>query len=127
MMKAGPLGPAFAFGKGRKALDRSYDTLYQRPQIEVTMSVETLLPPASPQRDASRGAGVRSDAGAAAHPVAHPLGPSAGKGEGRRRRAVVIPPSLLRMSLGARLLLAAALLAPLWVAVALVLGFSAGE
>ncbi|WP_234050115.1 MULTISPECIES: hypothetical protein [unclassified Xanthobacter] len=96
------------------------------------MSVETLLPPASPQRDASRGAGVRSDAGAdgvgaAAHPVAHPLGPSAGKGEGRRRRAVVIPPSLLRMSLGARLLLAAALLAPLWVAVALVLGFSAGE
>lgn len=60
-MKAGPLGPAL-LGKGRKALDRSYDTLYQRPQIEVTMSAETLLPPASPQRDASRGAGVRSDA-----------------------------------------------------------------
>lgn len=96
------------------------------------MSVETLLSPASPQRDASRGAGVGSDTGAdgpgrAAHGVAHAHGPSAGPGEGRRGRAVVIRPSLLRMSLGARLILALVLLTPLWIAVALVLGFSAGE
>jgi len=87
------------------------------------MSVEALAPPPSAHR---------AGTGAPGGTEGHARGSAQGADDGHRHidphahrreaRPVRIGVSVLRMSLGARLVLAAALLVPLWIAVALVVG-----
>lgn len=78
------------------------------------MSVDTLQPPQTTP--------APHPAGGDGHAHDHPQ-----QGAARGGRRVKIGPSLLRLSLGARLLVALGLLAPLWLAVALVVSGMGGE
>ncbi|MFG1432579.1 hypothetical protein V5F44_17170 [Xanthobacter sp. V2C-8] len=84
------------------------------------MSIETLLPQNSMP---SRTLPEPAVAGTGGHPGAHVHGGSAAA---RAPRGTRVGPSVLRLSLAARLALAVALLLPLWVAVALVVGRTVG-